>query len=145
MRCSHAVLLALVLVAVYVTTEARYLPTRSQDDRLDRLRELLRDVSYVRCVLPVTGLNPGFDVQKFQLNDQWSESTSVFVKFGGSGGKLRADFKNKYRSRCSLKPKFSNLSSLIIIIIIIIIINCNWVVTRWHWLFYMYTKYEIGY
>ena len=30
-------------------------------------------------------------------------------------------------------------------IIIIIIINCGWVVTRWQWLFYMYTKYEIGY
>jgi len=29
--------------------------------------------------------------------------------------------------------------------IIIIIINCSWVVTRWQWLFYMYTKYEIGY
>jgi len=27
---------------------------------------------------------------------------------------------------------------------IIIIIYCNWVVTRWQWLFYMYTKYEIG-
>ena len=32
-----------------------------------------------------------------------------------------------------------------IIIIIIIIIYCNWVVTRWWRLFYMYTKYEIGY
>ena len=31
------------------------------------------------------------------------------------------------------------------IIIIIMFINCNWVVTRWQWLFYMYTKYEIGY
>jgi len=31
------------------------------------------------------------------------------------------------------------------IIIIIIIIKCNWVVTRWQWLFYMHTKYEIGY
>jgi len=29
--------------------------------------------------------------------------------------------------------------SLIIIIIIIIIIICNWVVTWWQWLFYMYT------
>jgi len=29
---------------------------------------------------------------------------------------------------------------LIIIIIIIIIINCNWVVSRWQWLFYMYTN-----
>jgi len=28
---------------------------------------------------------------------------------------------------------------------IIIFINCNWVVTRWQWLFYIYTKYEIGY
>ena len=36
-------------------------------------------------------------------------------------------------------------ASFIIIIIIIIIINCNWVVTRWQWLFYMYTKHEIGY
>jgi hypothetical protein len=34
---------------------------------------------------------------------------------------------------------------ILIIIIIVIIINCNWVVTRWRWLFYMYTKYEIGY
>jgi len=34
---------------------------------------------------------------------------------------------------------------IIIIIIIIIIINCNWVVTWRQWLFYMYTKYEIGY
>jgi len=33
----------------------------------------------------------------------------------------------------------------IIIIIIIIIINCNWVVARWQWLFYVYTKHEIGY
>ena len=28
-----------------VTVSARYLPTRSQDDRLQRLRELLKDVS----------------------------------------------------------------------------------------------------
>ena len=33
----------------------------------------------------------------------------------------------------------------IVIIIIIIIINCNLVVTRWQWLFYIHTKYEIGY
>ena len=30
-------------------------------------------------------------------------------------------------------------------IIIIIFIYCNWVVTRWQWLFYTYTKHEIGY
>ena len=22
--------------------------------------------------------------------------------------------------------------------------NCSWVVTRWQWLFYMYTKHELG-
>ena len=37
------------------------------------------------------------------------------------------------------------LMKMIMMIIIIIIIYCNWVVTRWQWLFYMYTKYEIGY
>ena len=31
----------------------------------------------------------------------------------------------------------------IIIIIIIIIINCNWVVSRWQWVFYVYIEYEI--
>jgi len=29
--------------------------------------------------------------------------------------------------------------------IIIIFINCNCVVTRWQWLFYVYTEHEIGY
>ena len=29
--------------------------------------------------------------------------------------------------------------------VIIIFIYCNWVVTRWQWLVYMYTKYEIVY
>jgi len=38
-----------------------------------------------------------------------------------------------------------NVIIIIIIIIIIIFINNNWVVTRWQWLFYMYTKHEIGY
>jgi hypothetical protein len=28
--------------------------------------------------------------------------------------------------------------------IIIIFINCNWVFTRWQWLFNTYTKHEIG-
>jgi hypothetical protein len=36
------------------------------------------------------------------------------------------------------------VAPIIIIIIIIIIINCNWVVTRWYWLIYTYTIYNIG-
>ena len=39
----------------------------------------------------------------------------------------------------------NNWEHVLHFIIIIIIINCNWVVTRWQWLFYMYTKYKIGY
>jgi hypothetical protein len=31
------------------------------------------------------------------------------------------------------------------IYIIIIFINCKWIDTRWQWLFYMYTKYDIDY
>ena len=31
---------------------------------------------------------------------------------------------------------------IIIIIITIIIINCNWVISRWLWLYYMYTNME---
>jgi len=34
---------------------------------------------------------------------------------------------------------------IIIIKIKKIIINCNWIVTRWQRLFYMYTQFEIGY
>ena len=29
--------------------------------------------------------------------------------------------------------------------LIIIFVYCNWVVTRWQWLLYVYTKREIGY
>ena len=29
--------------------------------------------------------------------------------------------------------------------VIYLFIYCNWVITRWQWLFYMYTKHEIGY
>jgi len=36
-------------------------------------------------------------------------------------------------------------SIIIIILLLLLFINCNWVVTRWQRLFYMYTKYEIGY
>ncbi|XP_071439587.1 uncharacterized protein Proc [Hetaerina americana] len=41
----HALLAALVVIALSNWgVEARYLPTRSQDDRLERLRELIKDL-----------------------------------------------------------------------------------------------------
>jgi len=39
----------------------------------------------------------------------------------------------------------TGMTSNTVNIIIITIINCNLFVTRWQWLFYMYTEYEIGY
>ena len=58
-----------------------------------------------------------------------------------------------YRRRIGITPHILNivlidscdLHAPAVLIRIIIFINCNWVVTRWQWLFYMYTKYEIGY
>jgi hypothetical protein len=44
-----------------------------------------------------------------------------------------------------VSPLIIIIIMMIIIIIIIIFIYCNWVVTRWQLLFYMYTKHEIGY
>jgi len=38
-----------------------------------------------------------------------------------------------------------NSNIYIYIFIIYLFIYCNWVVTRWQWLFYMFAKYEIGY
>jgi hypothetical protein len=60
---------------------------------------------------------------------------------------IRRKQSTQLRFLCFVKRHFSKFYFLIIIIIIIIIIfiNCNWVVTRWQWLFYTYTKYEIGY
>lgn len=42
--------LVLVVAGLFAPAEARYLPTRSQDDRLERLRELLKDVSNLRIL-----------------------------------------------------------------------------------------------
>ena len=39
----------------------------------------------------------------------------------------------------------TEMNIILIIILVVVVVNCNWVVSRWQWLFYMYTKYEIGY
>jgi len=60
-------------------------------------------------------------------------------------GPLSASDKQRGNERVSglfvhYKPSDWKWLVVIIIIIITIIINCNWVVTRWQWLFYMYTN-----
>jgi len=49
------------------------------------------------------------------------------------------------KSKVQKLPANSLFFKIIIITIIIIIINCSWLVTRWQWLFYMCTRYEIFY
>jgi len=44
-----------------------------------------------------------------------------------------------------LKQTSEKQMMMMVMMMMMIFINCNWVVTRWQWLFYMYTKYEIGY
>jgi hypothetical protein len=55
-------------------------------------------------------------------------------------------FKDHTWYPCSFPQKYDLLVSdrltRVYIIIIIIFINCNWVTTRWQWLFYMYTNME---
>ena len=43
-------------------------------------------------------------------------------------------------SCCDAGELGGKMMMMMIIIIIVIFINCNWVVTRWQWLFYMYTN-----
>jgi len=60
-------------------------------------------------------------------------------------GYIERTFYYLYMVLCSRTHQYYVLAKhirhliIMIIIIIIIIINCNWVVTRWQWLFYMYT------
>ena len=72
-----------------------------------------------------------------------SAPNSEWFSFWGSA---MVQVKDKVHFRTRHKgSKGGSGSTLIIIIIIIIIIYCNSVVTRWQWLFYMYTECEIGY
>ena len=65
-------------------------------------------------------------------------STAVVARCRGG---CRLSVRSTRRAQCGSIRK---TLYIIIIIIIIIFINCNWVVTRWQWLFDTYAKYEIG-
>lgn len=55
-----------ILTLLNDTTEARYLPTRSSSDRVDKLKELLKEVSKIRKVLPI--LNHFILISLFKIN-----------------------------------------------------------------------------
>ena len=52
---------------------------------------------------------------------------------------LIRDLRNKTDILKLFKPR-EMIKARKLFIIIIIIINCNWVITRWQWLLYMYTN-----
>jgi len=62
------------------------------------------------------------------------------MKINHNRVRLRALAVGEYLQRCAIR-QFACSTDYVIIIFI----NCNWVVTRWQWLFYIYTKYEAGY
>ena len=81
-------------------------------------------VLVLHCCFIENGVQSSEDVVK--CLDVYEESEGVWnIRHSGYNNKIKRDSA--------------------IIIIIIIIMNCNWVVTRWQWLFYMHTKHEIGY
>ena len=53
--------------------------------------------------------------------------------------------KNKTEHFTGARNKLSINNYICIFIFIYLFIYCNCDVTRCHWLFYVYTKYEIGY
>ena len=63
--------------------------------------------------------------------------SSRFFKFKGI---VKVECTDASPHAMKLRSFLSLVQIIIIIIIIIIFINCNWVVTRWQWLFYMYTN-----
>ena len=91
----------------------------------------------------VTGSNPGRGKRSFsslKRPDRLCGPPSLLLirRLGSfSGGKAAG----AWNLATHLRPAPRLILLIIIIIIIIIIfIHCNWVVTRWQWLFYMYTN-----
>jgi len=72
----------------------------------------------------------------------------IFLTFNGLQKKVFTYHHMEYRRNICVIPLYAFLIIIIIIIIIIVVVvvvDCNWAVILWQWLFYMYTKYEIGY
>ena len=81
--------------------------------------------------------------QLYQMGlTQWALSPLTFFN---QGWRLSQSRNNMFLNCTWDKQWIKHNWQSIILIIIIIFIYCNWVVTRWQWLFYMYTKHEIVY
>ena len=90
-------------------------------------------------VIVLPPVNCCYFSNNFHLLLELSEGTAFLFNFA-EAMKLYIKCTNR-----GFKFNSTTNKNVIIIIIIIIFIYCNWVVTRWQWLFYKYTKHEIGY
>ena len=90
------------------------------------------DDNYSVCGFVKPGVNIATQISSMTADINLLTKNDLIIFWGGSNDV------SKNNSQGGLKHLF-------LIIIIIIFIYCNLVVTRWQWLFYMYTKLEIGY
>ena len=75
----------------------------------------------------------------------WTFISEIYNVCSGLGVVSFYTFKSNVQFKNSKGHLWVAVLKFYLIIIIIIFIYCNWVVTRWQWLLYMYTKHEIGY
>jgi len=82
-------------------------------------------------------------LDSFKLSINFARTILTLPCYAASGRRKRRQLLSPVVTLASVSSCYNN--NIILILIIIIFINCNWAVTRWQWLFYMYTEYEIGY
>jgi len=85
----------------------------------------------------IRGLEIGLTI--INLSEACANNTDIYNPEDRVEKKILFNWSYKYLGKCIFNHNIviKNSSSSCIIIIIIIFINCNWVVSRWQWLFYM--------
>ena len=72
---------------------------------------------------------------KYRANSTYASNVALFL--GKSAVKRHGVWKRETTSSALIDMGIGTYNN------IIIFVNCNWIVTRWQWLFYMYTKHEM--
>jgi len=94
------------------------------------------------CIFTETHLRSG---ETFQMANYVCHHTASLTEGGGTATLVWWDIDHYAVPIQGVRYLVGSALQLTIITIIIVIIYCSWFVTLWQWLFYMYTKHEIGY